>query len=278
MTRSTKILVAIAGVLWIAGVYVFLLAPLVVVIGASFGEVERQFISFPPRQLTLRWYREIPPELMHAALASLAIALTTAAISVALGVPAALGLVRSNVPGKKLLGALFRAPLQVPAVVVGVSFLQLYYRLDEWLGLNLISNFWGLAVAHAFMGTPYVVGPVVAVLQRMNVRLEEAAAILGASPWRSFRRVTLPLMMPGVYTGAMYAFMISFGDLPVALFLAGAQFKTFPVTIFQSMDYDFNPSLLAMSAIIVMISLVTMIAIQHAVGLGTLMRAGGGVR
>jgi putative spermidine/putrescine transport system permease protein len=126
------------------------------------------------------------------------------------------------------------------------------------------------------MATPYVIGPIVAVLQRFNMRLEEAALIHGASRWSTLRRITLPVIMPGIYVGALYAFMISFADLPVSMMLAGTGYRPFPVELFQAMDYDFNPALLAVSTIIIAFSIVAMLAVQRLVGLQALLRAGGG--
>jgi putative spermidine/putrescine transport system permease protein len=264
------------AILWIAAVFAFLVAPLVVVIGASFGAGGRTaMIDFPPKQLTLQWYGAIPAEHLQALALSVGLAFCCAAVACLLGVPAALGIVRGGLPGRRVIAALFRLPLQIPAVVVGVSFLQLYYLLGERINLPLVGSFWGLAIAHLFIATPYVVGSVVAILNRFNLRLEEAALILGASRWSTFRRVTMPVIMPGVFAGATYAFMVSFADLPVSLFLAGQGFVTFPVAIFQSLDYDFSPAMLALSTLIIVASFAAMIVVQRSIGLTTLLPTGG---
>lgn len=265
----------VPGVAWLAALYVFLLAPLIVVVGASFNGGDRGALNFPPTDLSLRWYGAVPMGLYRALGISLGLALVTALVGCLLGVPAALGLIRATFRGKQVVGALFRAPLQVPAVVIGVSFLQFYYLVGDRTGFYAVDNVAGLMVAHIFMATPYVIGPVGAVLQRFNPRLEEAALILGATRWSTFRRVTLPLIMPGIYAGGVYAFMISFADLPVSLLLAGTNIKTFPVEIFQAMDYDFNPALLAVSTMIIIFSLVAMVLLQRAIGLNALLRTGG---
>jgi putative spermidine/putrescine transport system permease protein len=113
------------------------------------------------------------------------------------------------------------------------------------------------------------------VLLRFNTTLEEAALSLGASRFSVMRRVTLPILMPGIYTGAIYAFLVSFGDVPVSLFLSSAGYTTFPVEIFQAMQFDFNPAVLAISSITIAGSLVLMIGLQRLVGMETLLRAGG---
>jgi putative spermidine/putrescine transport system permease protein len=104
--------------------------------------------------------------------------------------------------------------------------------------------------------------------------LEEAALGLGAGRWSTFRRVTMPLMMPGIYAGVLYAFIVSFGDVSVSLFLAGPRFTTFPVEIFQALGFDFNPAMLAISTLVALFSLGITWVIQQILGLDILLRAG----
>jgi putative spermidine/putrescine transport system permease protein len=260
--------------IWMFCFLAFLLGPLVVVAGASFGENPRGLLLFPPVVLTTHWYASIEAGYWAALLASVLLASASVLFSVLLGVPAALGLVRADLVGKPLLAAALRAPVQIPAVVAGVAFLQFYYVLGDALGWYGGGTWTGLLIAHVFIGTPYVVGSVTAVVQRFNVRLEEAAQSLGASRWSTFRRVTLPVILPGVYSGATYAFLVSFSDLPIALFLSSSEVRTFPVVLFQAMDYDFDPSLLAVSTIIIALSFVAMLVLQKAIGLGSLLRTG----
>jgi putative spermidine/putrescine transport system permease protein len=267
-----RLLLALA---WGGAVYVFLLAPLVVVAGASLnGGPFLAYVNFPPDRISLDWYLAIPGSHLRAIGLSLGLALVVAAAACLLGVPAALGLIRGRMPGKALLAALLREPLQIPFVVIGVAFLQLYYVVGDAVGLYLQASFTGLALAHVFAATPYVIGSVGAVLQRFDVRLEEAALSLGASRWSAFRRVTLPVIMPGVYTGGLYAFMLSFTDVPIVLFLAGAGFTTFPVEVFHSFQFDFNPTILASSTLVMLFSLGVLLVIQKVVGLNTLLRSG----
>jgi putative spermidine/putrescine transport system permease protein len=256
-------------------VYVFLLAPLVVVALASLDGRKQAFFSFPPREVSLAWYWSIPARYFETLSVSLGLAAVAAAVGAVLGVPAALGLVRGRFKGKEVVAALFRAPLQIPFVVSGVAFLQAYYFAGDLLGVNLLGTFAGLALAHVFLATPYVVGTVGAVLHRFNPRLEEAALSLGATRWSAFRRVTLPIILPGVYAGVLYAFIVSFGDIPVSLFLASPRYTTFPVEIFHSIEFDFSPAVLAVSTLIVLISLAILWVVQRIVGLDVLLRAGG---
>ena len=263
----------------VGGVLVFLLAPVVVVVLASFDGGDpvagRAFLNFPPSGLSLQWYFSIQPRLFHSLWISFLVACFAAGIGTVIGVPAALGLIRGNLPGKILLSALFRAPLQIPFIVIGVAFLQTYYLLGDALGLRISGSFIALAVGHLFVATPYVIGSVGSVLLRFNPNLEEAALSLGASRWRTFRRVTLPIIMPGIYAGALFAFMVSFGDVPISLFLASPKYTTLPLEIFHSMEFDFDAAVLAISTLIVFASLVILWLIQKSVGLDVMLRSGG---
>ena len=263
----------------VGGVLVFLLAPVVVVVLASFDGGDpvagRAFLNFPPSSLSLQWYFSIQPRLFHSLWISFLVACFAAGIGTVIGVPAALGLIRGNLPGKTVLSALFRAPLQIPFIVIGVAFLQTYYLLGDALGLRISGSFIALAVGHLFVATPYVIGSVGSVLLRFNPNLEEAALSLGASRWRTFRRVTLPIIMPGIYAGALFAFMVSFGDVPISLFLASPKYTTLPLEIFHSMEFDFDAAVLAISTLIVFASLVILWLIQKSVGLDVMLRSGG---
>jgi putative spermidine/putrescine transport system permease protein len=112
------------------------------------------------------------------------------------------------------------------------------------------------------------------VLTRVNPRLEEAAASLGASDWSTFKRVTFPLIRPGVIAGVLYAFIISFGDVPIAVFLAGGSFVTLPVEVFQSLQFDFDPGILALSTLVVIFSLILIVVMQRLVGLDIILETG----
>ena len=258
--------------------YIFLLSPILVVIGTSLNgptdNVEASF-KFPPETLSFYWYTQIPAGQIEALVLSFALATIASLFACLLGVPAALGLVRSNVPGKALISAIFRAPLQIPAIVTGIAFLQLLYWISDVTGLNWHGTLVGLALGHIFIATPYVVGTVTAILQRFDTRLEEAAVILGASPRRAFLRVTLPVIMPGVYAGALYAFMVSFSDVPVAIFLSAPGFVTYPVEIFFALENDIQPSLMASATLVIITCLFLLLLVQKVIGLDTLLKVGG---
>lgn len=270
----------LATIVYFVLVFTVLLSPLVVVIGGSFSapandKIVMSYVQFPPEHLTLKWYREIPPPQLHALAFSFGLGLAVALGACLLGVPAAIGLVRARFRGRAMVTAVMRAPLQIPHVVAGIAFLQFYYVVGDWSGLYLQGTTAGLFIGHLFLATPFVIGSVAAVLQRFNVRLEEAAHVLGASRFRTLRRVTLPVIMPGIFTGALYAFIVSFVDVPVAVFLASANATTFPVELFHAMEQDFNPSSLASASVAATFAMVLVVLAQRLVGLDSLLKTSG---
>lgn len=258
--------------------YIFLLAPIVVVIGTSFngpkGTNDASF-NFPPQNVSLYWYFRLPQAQIEALGLSLGLAAISAIFACVIGVPAALGLVRSNFRGKAAVAAIFRAPLQIPSIVTGIAFLQLFYVIGDLTGIYWQGTIIGLSIGHIFVATPYVVGTVTAILQRFDTQLEEAALIHGATKWRAFWRVTLPVIMPGVYAGGLYSFMVSFSDVPISIFLSAPGFVTYPVEIFFALESDFDPSLMASATLVIFVCLLLLLAVQKAIGLDSLLRTGG---
>jgi putative spermidine/putrescine transport system permease protein len=124
-----------------------------------------------------------------------------------------------------------------------------------------------------FLATPFIIGSVAAVLARFNTRLEEAALTLGASRLSAFRRVTLPIIMPGVATGAVYAFLVSFVDVPVSLFLSRPGLVPYPVVLFDAMQQEFSPSLLASATLVIVLSMAILLAVHRLVGLDALLKS-----
>ncbi len=255
--------------------YIFLLSPMIVVIGASLhGGEYYTAISFPPKDPSFQWYFKIPAAQFHALGLSFLLGAAATLGACIVGIPTALGIVRSQLPLKSLISALFRAPLQIPAIVTGIAFLQLYFLVGDATGLYAQGTFLGLYLGHFFVATPYVIGTVTAILQRFDNRLEEAALSLGASRWRTFRRVTLPVIMPGVYAGALYSFMVSFGDVPISIFLTAPGFTTYPVELFYGLENDFDPSILASASLVIFFCLIVLLGMQKLVGLEALLRSG----
>lgn len=227
---------------------VFLLLPVLVTIPISF--TASRSIQFPPSGFSFRWYENILSSdlWVGATITSLKVATLTALLSVVLGTAAALGLQRSSIPGKALLNALVLSPLVTPVIVLAVGLYMAFVRL------GLSGTLLGLALAHTVLAVPFVVVSVTASLQMLNPNLELAGLGLGAGPWRTFRRITLPLILPGVVSGAIFAFITSWDEVVVAIFLTNASLRTVPVVIWSEVRAELDPTMAAVGTVLIVIS------------------------
>jgi putative spermidine/putrescine transport system permease protein len=203
---------------------------------------------------------------------SLVLGLVASIIAGVVGVSAGLGLVRGKFGGKEYISGLFRAPLQVPTLVTGVIFLQFYYMLANLMGVQLIETFTGLVIAHLVITFPYTVGAVVAIVENFPPNLEEAAFSLGASRFSTLIRVTLPIIKPGIFAGMIIAFVMSFSNVSVSIFLSGSRFETLPVSVFGAMAFDYDPRLLSISTLVVIFSALLIYFVQKITGLDTIVQ------
>jgi putative spermidine/putrescine transport system permease protein len=245
--------------------FVFLLAPIVVVVISSFNA--GGVLSFPPQAFTTRWYFQIDPGYYHALYVSLVVATITVIVAVLIGVPGALALSRGRFPGRDLLNAVCLSPLMVPALVIGVAAFQFSLVIWDSVGLALGGSIAGLVVGHLTFAIPFVVRSVLASHTRYDFSIEESAQNLGASPIQTFYHVTLPILRPGIISGAIFAFLISLDEVPIALFMGGGDATTLPVKIFTAMEISFGGDILAVASIIVVVSVVLMIVLDRIVGL-----------
>jgi putative spermidine/putrescine transport system permease protein len=253
----------------------FLIVPFIIVMGASFDSAQSYTVHFPPRNLTLHWYAAVPSKYWRGLEVSVVLAAIVAPIAAALGLMAAFGLVRGRIVGEEAARAFFRLPVQIPLVVTGAVFLQFYYYVVALTGANPTDGLLGLVLAHLFIAIPYCVASISAVMARLDVAFEEAAESLGATPWATFWQVTFPALRPGVVAGLLYAFIMSFGDVPISIFLVNSDTMTFPVLLFQDMQADFHPGMLAISTIVVAVSLLLILAFQKIAGLELVLPSSG---
>lgn len=251
-------------------VLAFLLLPLVFVVLSSFGS--SSLMVFPPRSFTLDWYANIPQPFITSLKVSLTVAFATAVIATVTGTGLALAVARGRFPGVKALSSFTLSPLMVPSLVTAVALFQFAGIFWDVTGLELTGTLLGLILGHSACATPYVVRSVIAGHSHFEYSLEEAAQNLGAGPLRTMMSVTLPVLAPGIASGALFAFLISLDDLPIALFMSGGESTTtLPVRIYSSIEYSLKPDVMAISAIVVYASLALVIVLDRAVGLERLM-------
>jgi len=251
--------------------YAFLLAPVLTLVLASFNADST--LSFPPTRFTTNWYHLIKPTFIDALQVSLIVAAATTVLATAFGVPAALALARGRYPGRTLLNSLCLSPLMVPALVTGVALYQYSVTLWDLTGLALGGTIFGLVIGHLTFGIPFVVRAVIAGHARFDRSLEEAAQNLGASRLATFWRVTVPMLRPSIVSGAIFAFLMSMDDVPIALFMGGGDATTLPVRIFATIEFDFGGDVMAISALIVGVSVLLMLLLDRMIGLELLFGA-----
>ncbi len=228
-----------------AAVLAYLLLPILVIIPLSFSE--SSFLAYPIPGWSLKWYHNLfsAPEWGRAAKNSFIVAPAATLIATVLGTMAAVGLSRVDFPFKGALMSLLIAPMVVPIVVVGVSTYLFFARL------GLADSYLALVLVHAALGAPFVLTTVLATLQGFNHNLVRASLSLGAGPLQTFRRVTLPVIAPGVISGALFAFTTSFDEVVVTLFLAGAEQSTLPRQMFAGIRENINPTIAAVATLLI---------------------------
>jgi len=241
--------------------YAFLLAPLVCIVIVSFNNEPVQ--SFPPTSWSLRWYVSAlgNPAFLNAAAASGILALCASAVATPLGVMAAVGLWKSRWRGKPFLEALFISPIIVPGLVTGISLLVALAAID------LREAAIRLLIGHVLIVMPYVVRTTMASLLQLDPSLQEAAETLGANSWKAFFFVVLPLIRPGVVAGMVFGFILSFDDVNVSLFLVDARTTTLPISIMSYLQYSFDPSVAAISTMLIVLTFAATVVLERWFGL-----------
>lgn len=239
----------------------FLLAPIAII--AVFAVNPTPYISFPPVGVTLRWFEKFfeSEDFMNALWLSLQVAVVVLVLSMVIGGACALALVRGNLPGARVLTAFFMSPLMLPAILTGLALFQIY--LLSGIGRPV----WGLIMGHTLVAVPYVLRTTLAVLHNFDRRVEEAAAILGASPIRIFFEVTLPLIRPGVIAGGIFAFIVSFDQFPISLFLVLPKGETLPVVLFNYMKFDLDGAIAAASMVSIVMAISVVLLLEKLIGL-----------
>jgi putative spermidine/putrescine transport system permease protein len=245
----------------IVTLFLFLLAPVLLVVPMSFSA--DAFLIWPPSGFSLRWYVALTRDtgLLEAARNSLLLAILVCAAALILAVPAALVLARGAFWGQAAIVALLSAPLLLPTIVLALALLIVF------VGYGLIGSWPGLLLAHLLVALPYAVRVLMTAVSTLPPAVEEAAASLGAAPWSVFRRVTLPLMLPGVAAATAIVFLVSFDEVVISLFVVGPQLTTLPVALFHYVESRTDPLVAAVSALLVVLTLAIVLILERALGL-----------
>jgi putative spermidine/putrescine transport system permease protein len=239
----------------------FIVAPLLVVIAVAF--TSRGYISLPVDGLSLRWFRAIfdNPDMVAAFLLSLRLGLVAATIAVLLAVPVALALAHYRFAGRGALTGFFLSPLMIPAVVLGVAFLRFF----SMVGLS--GAFWSLAATHVIVIFPYALRLALAAAIGREADTERAALSLGASRFTTFRRITMPMLRTGIAGGWMLAFIQSFDELTMTIFVATPGTNTLPVAMYNQIAQTIDPLIASVSTVLIVGTVVLLLLLDRLVGL-----------
>lgn len=254
--RDTRGLIKVLGSIggWFG--YLFLLLPSLVIVPVSFGGGSE--LTFPPTTFSLDLFRQFLGDSawLGAVANSVGVAALATVLSVAVGVPAAYALARSQFPGKRMLTGLSIAPMLVPVVVLGLGMYM------QYVVLSLVNTILGVALAHAVLVVPFVMVAVSAGLRTANPSLEAVALLMGASRLRIFWQVVLPQIRASVAVSVLFAFLISFDEVVVAYFITGPQTTTLPVKMYSAIRWEVSPVLAAVSTMLTLVSLVVCLGIM----------------
>ena len=239
----------------------FVLAPLIVVIGASFEPQE--LMRFPPHGFSLRWYARIleGTPFIAAAQNSIIVALIATVGALILGTPAAYGIARYEFRGREAVSAFLNSPLLVPELVMGLAILQILAIMHASPSIA------GLAFGHLLICLPYVVRTMNAAIRGLDPTVEEAARNLGANWLQIYTTVVLPAVMPALFASGLIAFLMSFDNAVISLFLVSARTTTLPIEIYNYIQYNLDPLIAAVSSILMAISVLIMFVASRFISL-----------
>lgn len=243
-----------------AGIALFyILTPLIFVTWLAF--FRQEIPSFPPEGYSIRWFAAILDQrkFVDGFSLSLRVGVIATVIGLALGVPAALCLARFDIRLRVPLANLLLMPVIVPGVVLGTAMYVFHVEVENGLDVDVLGTFYAMVAGHVVIVIPWVVRLVTASLAGMDRAIEEAAQNLGAGPWTTFWRITLPSIRPGIVAGALFAFVTSFGNLEMSLFLVGPGRTTLPIVILQYLEWKIDPTIAAVSVLQILLIGVAML-------------------
>ena len=245
--------------------YTFILAPMIIIVAVSFNPSAA--ITFPPEGFSLKWYQNIftgHTDFVTGFANSIKIAVIATIFDIFIGVFASLSVTKYNFKGKSLLVSFFTSPMFIPSI----SFAFVLMRTTA--SIKMFTPFTKILIGHIVIILPYIIRNTMSVLINFNWTLEDAAASLGANPRQVFFKITLPLIKPGIISGAMLAFLYSFDEAVISSFLTSAKFTTMPIQIINYMEFQFDPTVAAIATIRRASSLIIMLGINKLVGLDSM--------
>lgn len=237
-------------------VLVFLISPIIAIMPLSFNS--ETFFSYPMPGYSLKWYDDFffNPRWTNALKMSFLVAIATTILATFLGTLAALGLSRANIPGRATLMAILISPMIVPVIISAVGMFKFY------ASVNLAGTLAGVILSHTALATPFVVITVTATLTSFDKTLVRAGANLGAPPHTVFFRVVMPLILPGMISGALFAFVTSFDEVVVVLFLASPEQRTLPLQMFSGIREMISPTITAAATVLIIISTLLLVTVE----------------
>jgi len=244
-------------------IFFFLLAPILIMIPLSFNAepyftFTQEMLTFNPEGYSLRWYQDLfgSASWMRSIANSFIIGIASTILATTLGTLAALGLSRSHMPYKAFIMGILISPMIVPLIISAAGMFFFFSSV------NLAQTYLGVILAHTALGTPFVVITVTATLVGFDQSLNRAAAGLGAPPTTVFRKITMPLILPGVISGALFAFITSFDEIVIVLFIAGVEQRTIPREMWSGIREQISPTILAAATVLVLISVALLTVVE----------------
>ncbi|MCP1335570.1 ABC transporter permease [Futiania mangrovi] len=255
MSERSPFRIALAALAWAS--MAFLVFPVILTAVVSLND--SFFIEFPPKAFSFRWYENIAAihRIGEATLISLTIAVAAAALATVLALGAALAIARHPFPAKPAITAFLLSPVTLPMVAIGIALVQFFIAIDAAF------TWWSLAAGHVVLVIAYPVRTLVASLTLSDTSLEDAARSLGASRWTAFRTVTLPQLKPGMVSGFLFAFLISFDNYPISVFLVRGDLTTMPIEVFNYISNNFDPTPAAFSTVYILVISVVIAAAEY---------------
>lgn len=256
MTRAILIL----GKAYVVGVYLFIFVPLAIIVLISFSGDD--YLSFPPSSWSLRWYETVlsNQDFMNGLKNSIIIALVVMVLSLVIGLPTSVAIARMRFRGREFMQAFVLSPLVLPTIVLGLGILIIFFRL------GLVATYPGLVLAHLTLTLPFTVRILQTTIANLPTDAEDAAKTLGANPFQTFMRITLPQLTPGLIAAAAISAILSFDEIVLSLFIVGPNLSTLPVEIYRYVDERTDPMVAVMAVVLIAVSLSIVLLVERTVG------------